>query len=160
MKTRLYLDTTIPSAYFDNSKPIRQLITQKWFENDAVNFELYISVITVDEIDRLSNIEKRNNIKDIILRNNVKVLELDKNAEELAGLYIKNGAIPDGEYEDALHIAIASVNSVDALTSWNFKHIVSINPIKKIHEINIKNDYIIIEIGSLELFGGNKYGNI
>jgi hypothetical protein len=42
MKTKLYLDTSIPSAFFDTSKPMRQLITQKWFENDASGFELYI----------------------------------------------------------------------------------------------------------------------
>jgi hypothetical protein len=37
MKTKLYLDTSIPSAFFDTSKPVRQLITQKWFENEASN---------------------------------------------------------------------------------------------------------------------------
>ena len=31
-KIKLYLDTSVPSAYYDSSKPIRQLITQKWFE--------------------------------------------------------------------------------------------------------------------------------
>ena len=59
-----------------------------------------------------------------------------------------------------MHIAIASVNRIDALASWNFKHIVSINPIRKIHEINIRMNYIIMEIGSLDLFGGFKYGNL
>lgn len=34
------------------------------------------------------------------------------------------------------------------------------NPIKKIHEINKNNNYSIIEIGTLEIFGGYKYGNI
>jgi hypothetical protein len=49
---------------------------------------------------------------------------------------------------------------LDALASWNFKHIVSINPIRKIHEINREYNFSAIEIGSLELFGGSKYGNI
>jgi hypothetical protein len=40
MKNKLYLDTTIPSAFFDTSKPMRQLITQKWFEKDAKNYIL------------------------------------------------------------------------------------------------------------------------
>jgi len=44
--------------------------------------------------------------------------------------------------------------------SWNFKHIVSINPIRKIHELNKKNNCAAIEIGSLQIFGGAKYGNI
>jgi hypothetical protein len=44
---------------------------------------------------------------------------------------MKKGAIPKSEPEDAYHIAIASVNHLDALASWNFKHIVSVNPIRK-----------------------------
>ena len=46
------------------------------------------------------------------------------------------------------------------LASWNFSHIVSFNPIRKIHEINKKFNYQVVEIGSLLLYGGNKYGNI
>ena len=36
----------------------------------------------------------------------------------------------------------------------------SINPIRKVHEINKKHEFETIEIGSLELFGGYKYGNL
>ena len=59
MKTKLYLDTSIPSAFFDTSKPMRQLITQKCFENEAANYELYISALTIEEIERLRNQEKQ-----------------------------------------------------------------------------------------------------
>jgi hypothetical protein len=52
------------------------------------------------------------------------------------------------------------VNRLDALASWNFKHIVSMNPIRKIYEINAKLGYPIIGIGTLELFGGAEYGNL
>jgi hypothetical protein len=90
----------------------------------------------------------------------MKVLELSKEAVILADEYIKRGAIPKSEPEDAYHIAIASVNHLDALASWNFRHIVSMNPIRKIREINMKQRYPTIEIGSLELFGGAKYGNL
>ncbi len=160
MKCRLYLDTSISSAYFDYSKPLRQLITQKWFENDALSYKLYISVITIEEIERLKNTNKKENIKNLILDYNMKVLELSKEAIDLANEYMKKGGIPTSEPEDAYHIAIATVNKVDALASWNFKHIVSINPIRKIHEVNRKYSYPIIEIGSLALFGGSKYGNL
>jgi predicted nucleic acid-binding protein len=160
MKTKLYLDTSIPSAYFDTSKPIRQLISQKWFENESQQFELYISVLTIEEINNLKNGEKRENIKDLILKFNMDVLQINPKAQELAGVYISNGAIPESEPEDALHIAIAVVNQIEGLASWNFKHIVSINPIRKVHQINNKLNYPLIEIGSLELFGGAKYGNL
>jgi predicted nucleic acid-binding protein len=159
-KIKLYLDTSIPSAYYDTSKPVRQLITQKWFENKASIFDLYISTITIDEIDELQNIEKRSNIKELLVNYEVELLELSDESYNLANEYMNKGAIPFSEPEDANHIAVASVNFLDALASWNFKHIVSVNPIRKIHEINLKHQYPIIEIGSLQLFGGSEYGNI
>ena len=157
---KLYLDTSIPSAYYDNSKPLRQLITQKWFENEANFYELYISNLVFEELSKLPNQEKRETIEDLIYKYKINILHLTKEAQELANLYMKNGAIPYSESVDALHIAVATVNRIESLASWNFKHIVSINPIRKIHEINSKEKYQIIEIGSLEIYGGAKYGNL
>ena len=160
MKTKLYLDTSIPSAYFDYSKPLRQLITQKWFENEASLFEIYISVLTIEEIDKLGNQERRKNIKNLILKHKVDILEISSEIKDLSSNYILKGAIPASEPEDALHVAIATMNRMDGLASWNFKHIVSINPIRKIHEINKERNYPLVEIGSLEILGGAKYGNL
>jgi len=157
---QLYLDTSIPSAYYDTSKPVRQLMTQKWFEHDASTYELSISVITIEELDRVKNDEKKYRLKQLIAMYNMAVLPLTEAAHTLAEEYMRKGAIPPSEPEDANHVAIASVNGLDALASWNFSHIVSINPIRKIHEINRRNQYVAIEIGSLEIFGGAKYGNI
>ena len=160
MKTKIYLDTSIPSAYFGFNKPMRQHITQKWFENEIENFSISISTLTIQEIDKLKNEEKKDNIKNILFKSNPILIDITEDAKNLANEYMKNGAIPETEYEDALHIAIASINNIESLASWNFKHIVSINPIRKIHEINKKRNLGQIEIGSLELFGGYKYGNL
>jgi len=97
---------------------------------------------------------------DIIFDYHVNILELSEKAVILAEEYINRGAVPKSEREDAYHIAIASVNRLDCLASWNFKHIVSLNPIRKVHEINMKFGYPIIEIGSLQLFGGSESGNL
>lgn len=139
---------------------IRQLVTRKWFENKASSYDLYTSITAIEEIDEIENFVKRQNIRDLILDFDVKVLELSEESVNLAEEYINNGAVPRSEPEDAYHVAIASVNRLDALASWNYKHIVSMNPIRKIHEINMKHGYQIIEIGSLELFGGAEYGNL
>lgn len=160
MKTKIYLDTSIPSAYFDTSKPVRQLITQKWFENDAVNFDLHISTLTIEEIKRIRTPEKLRQVMDLLAGHPVTVLDLAEDSIALGEEYMNQGAIPPSEPEDAYHIAIATIHGIEALASWNFKHIVSINPIRKIHEINLARKYGIIEIGSLELFGGAIYGNL
>lgn len=62
-KLRVYLDTSIPSAYYDTSKPVRQLITQKWFEYDAREYDLHISVVTIEEIDRVRNALKKQRLQ-------------------------------------------------------------------------------------------------
>jgi predicted nucleic acid-binding protein len=160
VKTKLYLDTSVPSAFFDTSKPMRQLITQKWFENEAVSYELYISALTIQEIERLRNPEKLINIRNLLANSNITMLDITDEAIALGEEFIRCGAIPASEPEDAYHIAIATVHGIETLASWNFKHIVSINPIRKIHEINLKRGYQIVEIGSLELFGGAIYGNL
>jgi predicted nucleic acid-binding protein len=159
-KIKLYLDTSIPSAYFDYSKPVRQLLTQKWFEHEASRYELYISVITIEEVEKIENDIKKHSIKDLLAKHNVIILELSGKALDLADEYMTKGAIPTSEPEDAYHISIAVVNDIDALVSWNFKHIVSINPIRKIHEINKRHRYGVIEIGSPEMFGGAHYGSL
>lgn len=115
MQNKLYLDTTIPSAYFDTSKPVRQLITQKWFENDSDHFTLYISVITIMEIEKIKNKIKKENIKKLILDHNIIILDFDDQAKELANQYMQQGAIPKSEPEDAYHIAIATINQIDLL---------------------------------------------
>ena len=160
MKTRLYLDTSVPSSFFDTSKPIRQLVTQKWFEHESSEYLLVSSVVAFDEIGKMSNFEKRDNILSLFREFNISILDITDTSRELARLYIANGAIPKSEIEDALHIAIATENHIESLVSWNFKHIVSVNPIRKIHEINLKQGFEEVVIGSPEMFGGYKYGNL
>ncbi|WP_446010057.1 hypothetical protein [Candidatus Electrothrix sp.] len=74
--------------------PIRQLITQKWFENKASLYELYISVTVIEEVAELKNTIKRQAIKDLILDSDMKVLELSDDLILLANEYMNRGAIP------------------------------------------------------------------
>jgi predicted nucleic acid-binding protein len=159
-KLKLYLDTSIPSAYYNNSQPARQKITQRWFENEATNYELYTSNIAFEEIQQLKNEQKKTNIENLIFNYNIHLLTHNDKSQQLAEEYLDKGAIPKSEPFDAYHVAIAVLNGMDAIASWNFSHLVSINPIRKIHEINKKHKFNIIEIGSLQIFGGEKYGTI
>jgi hypothetical protein len=83
-KIKLYLDTSIPSSYFDYSKPVRQLLTQKWFEHEASKYELYISVITIEEVEKIENDIKKHSIQDLLAKHNVIILELSERALDLA----------------------------------------------------------------------------
>lgn len=60
--------------------------------------------------------------------------------------YIFNKALGKASTNDAYHIAIASVNRLDCLVSWNFKHIDNFDKIKLFNFINLKLGYPLIDI--------------
>jgi len=47
---RLYLDTSIISAYFDIRQPIRLLKTVEWIKHEANKFDLYISTLVIEKL--------------------------------------------------------------------------------------------------------------
>jgi len=49
--------------------------------------------------------------------------------------------IPDKNPEDALHIAIATVNGIDYLLTWNFTHINNVQMKSKIISVVEKHGY-------------------
>jgi len=51
-----------------------------------------------------------------------------------------------GSLLDAQHIATATINRVDVLVSWNFKHIVNINRIHGYNSVNLRLGYPLLEI--------------
>ena len=71
---------------------------------------------------------------------------INNEMEELTELYLENNIVSRKYSGDALHIAIATVIGVDVLVSWNFKHIVNLNKIKKFNSINLNEGYHILEI--------------
>jgi predicted nucleic acid-binding protein len=157
-KMKIYLDTSIISAYFDYRKPLRQLITQKWFQFEIVDFDPYISTLVLQEIDQNSDSELKDKMIRLIDDYGFSILEINKDAIKLSEIYRKEAI--KKEINDSIHIAIASVNELDAIISWNFKHIVNLKTINIIHSLNLLNKYKIIEILTPENLGGNKYANL
>jgi hypothetical protein len=73
-------------------------------------------------------------------------VELTLEAEVLAENYIAEEVVGHASLEDCQHIAIATINKVDVLASWNFKHIVNLSRIRGYNSVNMKMGYIVLEI--------------
>ena len=123
MKHRLkvYLDTSVISALFDERNPERKSLTESFFK-EIENFETFISDITIAEIEKTPDKQIKKNMKQKI--EDFSVLTLSDEIEELSIEIIQSGAINESYSEDAYHIAIAIINEMDFLLSWNFRHIV------------------------------------
>ncbi len=65
----------------------------------------------------------------------------------MAEQYRKANVISDKHINDTLHIAI--VNHINALISWNFKHMVNLDRIKGYHSVNLRTGCGMIDISPL-----------
>ena len=82
---------------------------------------------------------------------------LTADAIQLADAYITEKVVGKTSLEDCRHIALATINRVDVLASWNFKHIVNLDRIKGYNSVNLRLGFPMIEIRSpKDLI---KYGN-
>jgi hypothetical protein len=73
-------------------------------------------------------------------------IKLDEEMIELAGIYIKEGALTKKSINDARHIAIATISGASAIVSWNFKHMVNFIRIRQYDAINLLQGYGTIRI--------------
>ncbi|MBI5749576.1 MAG: type II toxin-antitoxin system VapC family toxin [Nitrospinae bacterium] len=145
-KKSLYLDTSVPSAYYDERDKAIQEETIYFFEKKLKEYESYISEITVGELRRTKELPRRKQL--LALIEGITILPRTEEAEELADLYVKNKIIPLKYRADALHIATATLNDMDILVSWNFDHIVKYKTRQMVTGINILKGYKSIDIVS------------
>lgn len=73
-------------------------------------------------------------------------LQADERAQLLATKLIEGKAVPFEYPDDALHIAIAALNKMDYLVSWNFKHIANAHTIPMVKKICEENGFTCPEI--------------
>ena len=144
MRLRVYIDTSVIGGCFDREfNEWSNLLFDEFRNGKKI---AVLSDITFDELELAGK-----EIKNVINRIPEKYREYliqDEEVIELAEKYITDGAVTMKFFEDALHIAIATINKVDVLVSWNFKHIVNINRIRLYNSVNLKSGYSMIDIRS------------
>ena len=125
MKPKVYLETTVVS--YLTSRPSRDIITaahqqstQEWWDGRRNKFDLYISQIVIQEAGSGDDeaVERR-----LAAIEGLSEIETLPAAVALAQGLIADGLIPKNAAVDALHIAIATVQGMDYLLTWNLKHI-------------------------------------
>jgi len=142
-KERLYLDTSVISAYCDEREPEKQEQTWEFWEK-LRDYEVIISRLTIDEIERTPQVQQREKMMSLI--EGFEVLEVIPEGERLSQEYVDQGIIPRKLMNDALQIAFATLREADYLVSWNFRHIVKIKTKKGVNAINTLQGYKTVEI--------------
>ncbi|NTW33627.1 MAG: type II toxin-antitoxin system VapC family toxin [Bacteroidetes bacterium] len=144
MKQRIYIDTSVIGGYFDEEFSES---TQKLFER----LEKGEVVFVISDLLELELIEAPSRVRELLYNFSSEKFERVSLTEEiklLADTYISTGVVGKTSLEDCRHIALATINKVDVLASWNFKHIVNLDRIKGYNSVNLRMGYPMIEIRS------------
>lgn len=141
---KLYIDTSVFGGYYDVEfeTPSRKLFKEIF----NLEHSIAISNITLNELEKSP--EKVRLLMNKVLKLDVELLNIDKEVEVLAKHYIKEKIVSEKYLLDAYHIAVGTINRVDVIVSWNFKHMVNILRIKSYNSVNLKYGYGIIDIRS------------
>jgi len=135
-KLKIYLDTSVLNFAYAEDVPDKMMVTKKFFrEIKRKTFHTFISDVVIDEINKTPE-PKKTKLANLIKKFNLGILLLDQRCEKLAERYLKHKLIPIKYRNDAVHIAIATVNEVDVLVSWNLEHMVKLKTVKGVNLIN------------------------
>ena len=147
---RLYLDTSVIGALFDSEMPQRMEITRTLLRS-IINGKHtgIISNIVLEEIERTPEEFKEKIIVEM-RKIPLQIISEDEASADLLEFYEKEGFIRRGARLDLRHLAVATVNGVDAVVSWNFRDIVNIRTRRSVHSTNLRLGFPLIEIVSPE----------
>ena len=137
MKQSVYIETTIPSFYYECREETLFLAmrqwTREWWSDDKNSYRCFTSDAVITELEGGSHPNKE---QKVALLDEVELLEINYSIEEIVEVYISNYLMPKDDLGDALHLAIASYYKMDFLLTWNCQHLANANKIAHIRRIN------------------------
>ena len=154
MQKKIYVDTSVIGGCFDDEfSKYSNILIDKFRDGLLIPV---VSKIVKDEIDDAPPliIRKYNEI----LNYNAIYLEITDEINDLVNEYLNKKIVTRKYEDDCRHIAFTTLNKIDVLLSWNFKHIVNDQKISLFNFVNKSLNYneIIINDPS-EFLGYGRY---
>lgn len=141
---RVYTDTSVIGGCFD---PEFETWSNGLFRDFRLGlFVPVVSAVVAAEIEDAPE-EVRAAYEELVTLG-ADVLLVTDEALDLADAYLGRGVLTPKLYDDATHIALATLADVDLLVSWNFRHIVHYDKIRAFNAVNLERGYKPIQIYS------------
>lgn len=109
-----------------------QLSTRRWWEEYRGGFELFTSLVTIQEAregDHEAAQKRLDSLKDVPL------LAVTPEVEFIAQRLLDEQLLPISANRDALHIGVAVFHEMDFLLTWNIRHIANAQIRKKLRAL-------------------------
>ena len=144
MKQRFYFDTSVFGGVYDIEF---DEVTLRLFERVKLG-QVTCVYSDLTESELVNAPQKIQNYFKKLPQHNLERVIINDEIIELAFKYIEEKVVGETSFDDCLHIAAATINKVDLLVSWNFKHIVNVYRIRGYNSINLRLNYTSLEIRS------------
>jgi hypothetical protein len=124
MKSKVYLETTIVSYLVasptdDLIQAAHQQVTREWWARRE-RFDLFVSRPVLAEAGRGDAAAAARRLEALT---GIPLLSISRGTRTLANTLIRTGALPPKARLDAVHVAIAAMNGMDYLLTWNLRHL-------------------------------------
>jgi len=137
MKRSVYIETTIPSYYYETRKGVKFVawreITREWWSTFRQYYKPVCSEVVLYELERGSHPSQK---RKIALLQNIDRLAYTSVIDEIVEDYVQHNLVPREYGGDAYHLAYASYYGVDFLMTWNCNHLANPNKFHHMHVIN------------------------
>jgi predicted nucleic acid-binding protein len=144
MKQKFYFDTSVFGGIYDKEFEEETL---QLFERVKLG-KIVCMYSDLTETELLNAPENVRTYFKNLPRENIERVIVNAEIIELATKYIEEKVVGKTSFDDCLHIATATIYKADILVSWNFKHIVNVYRIRGYNSINLRMNYIPLEIRS------------
>lgn len=136
MDERQYYVETSVWGMLPKGQPREMRRSSLQFVKRLTNQNCFVSEVVLREIMGAPE-EDRTQINQVLNRVDPAVLEMTPEAEKLAEYYIASDILPPKKRDDALHVAIATVHTMDVLVSWNHRHIANVRKTEQYRGANL-----------------------
>ena len=125
MLPKTYIETSVISYLTarpsrDHIATAHQELTRDWWNRRRTRFDIYVSELVVQEASRGDAVFAKARLESI---SGYPVLIINPAARVLADTILQSAVLPSKAAADALHIALAAVNGMNFLVTWNCTHI-------------------------------------
>jgi predicted nucleic acid-binding protein len=146
-KFKAYIDTSVFGALYDTEDAKRVRITKTMIEilRMRIGCLPFISNIVIEEIEGAPD-KIAKGLNKVLKQVNATILHESEECATLVKEYLKKNIIPRRYRDDCRHIAVAVINNIDVIITWNCRHMANIDRKRAINEINQKMGFGPIDI--------------
>jgi predicted nucleic acid-binding protein len=137
VKPTVYIETTIPSFYFDQRQAMSAQIerTRQWWDAERDLYQSFVSPAVLVELDE-GNYAAKAQCMSLVA--DLPMLEAVQDVERIAEVYRIEKLMPGPPSADAIHLAFAAYYEMDYLLTWNIRHLANVRKEEHLRVINAR----------------------